>query len=41
MVSWDLWGKKIVKSDIFLVVYYYLTLFDIPKTILKCIISKI
>ena len=29
--------NKIIKSDIFLVVYYYLTLFDIPKATSKCI----
>ena len=40
----DIWFLKIyeknIQSDIFLVVYY-LTLFDITKTILKCISKHI
>ena len=38
MVSWDL--CKDVQSDIFIIVYYHLTKFDITKIILKCISNQ-
>ena len=30
---------EIVRSDIFLVVYYHLTLFDIPKNLIKSLLT--
>ena len=37
MAFWD--SRK--KATFFLIVYYYLTLFDILKTIIKCISKEI